>query len=106
MTDETLNKARNIKAEINKTRDALNGISYREKNTERERRYLTAPEWMWKIRLFNDRSSGEEKARIILFDNNDPRGTDIEVTEEFLDYIKAYFENKLKVKEQEYQDLC
>lgn len=106
MTDETLNKARDIKGEIDKIHNALYGISRRKENAERERRYLSTPKWLWKMRLFNDRSSGEEKARAILFDNSDIHGTDIEVTEEFLDYIKAYFEYKLKEKEQEYRDLC
>lgn len=107
MDIEVLDRANNLKDKIEKTKHILNSISYKKirvNRTEKEfRRKATYTErfWLFKV-LFRNKG---DKATVVVFDNDSRHGLEVECDEEFLDWIALYYQNKLKILEQEFEEL-
>jgi hypothetical protein len=103
MNVEILEKAKEINAEIEKIKTAIDNISYHHKRADKNQPYK---KYNWMIRVFNKKTeNGATEAKMFLFDNNDIHGSDIPIDEELLIVIKEYFESKLKEKEQQFNEL-
>lgn len=113
MTNETIQLANSIKSEISKLQEIISNLSYRIRNVKSKDQYPsncntpTSRFYKLKIKLFNSREENGniERAKIIVFDNDNMRGSDFEVDEELILYIKKFFENKLEEKTKQFEEL-
>lgn len=110
MKVETLEKANKIKEEINIMDNHINALSYTIKvkdSSNKERKNKKSVGLLRLLNKFNfDLNEEEEKARVILFDNLNIQGYyDIEIDEEFINYLTKYYNLKKKELEKQLEEL-
>jgi hypothetical protein len=112
MTEELLNKSNELKREISKLQSIIGDLSYRiscvkEKDKNPSNcNTSTSMFYRMKLKLRNKKLQDNTKqANIIIFDNDHTYGTEVDVDEEFVLYIKKYFENKLEEKKKQFEVL-
>lgn len=105
MTEKTYRKAGEIKREIEKLQSIIGGLKYRKQATDRNINPYKDPWWYFRALNLKKATEKTEEAYIIIFDNTNPHGTEIEVDEDFLNMLINYFEGKKKEKEKEFDAL-
>ena len=105
MKEETYKKAGELKKEIEKLQNIIGGLKYRKQATDRNINPHKDPWWYFRALNLKKAPEKTEEALIIIFDNTHPRGTEIEVDEDFLNMLINYFEDKKKEKEKEFDAL-
>lgn len=110
MNKESLKKAIELDTQIKKLEHHIYVIkgTIRTGNDILERRKEV--NYLAKLRFLNreDKKQSKKEASVILFDNNEMNVYgyyDIEVDEEFLNYLSKYFENKIEELEKELASL-
>lgn len=98
MTDETLEKAKEIQKDIEFYNDTIGNIKYKmlcAADEKKKKKFM--------LRFINGkkRESDNAEARIILFENDNIYGSDIPVDTELLDIITKYFTEKRDMKKDE-----
>ena len=112
MTEDCLTKANEIKKEIENLEKVIGELKYRiscvKEPNQHPSNCNTATSIFYRLRakFVNAKNcGGNEKARMIVFDNDHIYGTAIDVDEEFVEYIKLYFQNKVGIKKEEFKQL-
>ena len=110
MNIETLNKANKIKEKINLMNSHINALSYTIEVKEcgnKERKNEKSVGVLRFLNKFKSQPNEEnKKARVILFDNLNISGyCDIEVDEEFINYLTEYYKLKKKELEKQLEEL-
>lgn len=103
MTDKTLEKANQLKSEIESLDDVIDGIKLK-KVRERYESNTGKP---FRVRFVNAWYPflNKTEAKILLFSDGDGIGTNIPVDEEFVDYVSDYFKKKREKLIKELRDL-
>lgn len=107
MKVEILEKANEIKEKINLIGNHIDALNYTIKVKDRGDKERKNEKSVGLLRFTNKfNSDKEEKARVILFDNLNIIGYyDIEVDEEFINYITEYFQRKKNELEKQLEEL-
>lgn len=113
MNIETLNKANKIKEKINLMNSHINALSYTievKDRCDKDRKDKKSVGILRFNNRFNISKKNEQqkdkKAQVILFDNLEISGYyDIEVDEEFINYLTEYYKLKKKELEKQLEEL-
>ena len=111
MTEELLIKSNELKKEISELSQLIGNLAYRIHSVKNKDQYPencntpTSKFYRLKLKLGNKQRNEEKQARIIVFDNDHLYGTEIEVDEEFVLYVKDFFEKKLAAKRKQFEEL-
>ena len=108
MDRELLEKANELNDQIKKLESHIGAINRIIRIGEQKEENYIKNKYFAKIRFLNLKRNEDEpkKASVILFNCVDVCGyTDIDVDEEFLNYLSKYFENKKEELEKEFKKL-